>query len=116
MTSPHPHARPTPDDDYQEHEARYFARHARPPGGSHDQAEYDPDFDRWRQDHLQAMDEDYRAWRQDRRQKFGEAFDAYRASRPARSGAAGSHTTPPSEGTAPGQPFSAAPGASGKNK
>jgi hypothetical protein len=59
---------------------------------------------------------DYRQWRRDRYKKFGEAFDHTRAQRPARSGAAGSHTRPPSEGTNPRQPYSAAPGASGKNK
>ena len=48
--------------------------------------------------------------------KFEEAFDRSRATRPARSGAAGTHTLPPSIGTDPGQPYSAAPGASGKNK
>ena len=48
--------------------------------------------------------------------KFEEAFDRLRATRPARSGAAGTHTLPPSIGTDPGQPYSAAPGASGKNK
>jgi hypothetical protein len=51
-----------------------------------------------------------------RNEKFAEAFDRLRATRPARSGAAGTHTKPPSEGTDPGQPYSAPPGASGKNK
>jgi hypothetical protein len=59
---------------------------------------------------------DYRQWRRDRHKKFSEAFDTARASRPARSSATGRHRGPPSEGTEPGQPYSAAPGASGKNK
>ena len=54
--------------------------------------------------------------RHDRDKKFGEAFDKWRATRPARRGAAGSHTLPPSIGTDPGQPNGAPPGASGKNK
>lgn len=106
--------RPRDRSDYQEHEAEYFGRHARPARA--DQHPSDPDFERWRHDHMQAMDEDYRQWRQDRYKKFGESFDRWRASRPARSGAAGSHTQPPSEGTDPGQPYSAPPGGSGKNK
>ena len=108
-------ARPSPPrdrSDYQEHEAEYFARHARP---SHAD-EFEPHYRRWRDEHLSSLDEDYRLWRQDRYRKFGETFDQWRASRPARSGAAGSHTLPPSIGTDPGQPNSAAPGASGKNK
>jgi hypothetical protein len=110
MTPRHSRPHPSPDIDYQQHEAEYFARHARPADV------YDPDFQRWRHDHLQAMDEDYRTWRQDRRQRFGEAFDRWRAERPARSPATGSHHAPPSEGTDPGQRYSASPGASGKNK
>ena len=76
----------------------------------------DPDYRRWRHEQMNALDEDCRSWRQDRYKKFSEAFDRWRASRPARSGAAGSHTLPPSEGTEPGQQYSAAQGASGKNK
>lgn len=104
------HTGPSPDDDYQQHEAEYFARHARPADM------HDADFQRWRHDQLQAMDEDYRAWRVDRRPGFGEAFDRFRASRPGRGNASASHPTPPSEGTGPGQPYAAPPGASGKNK
>jgi hypothetical protein len=73
-------------------------------------------YQQWRHEQMRALDEDYRQWRQDRYKKFGEAFDQWRASRPARAGAAGSRTLPPSAGTEPGQPYSAAPGASGKNK
>lgn len=70
----------------------------------------------WRHEQMQALDEDYRLWHQDPNKKFGETFDQWRASRPARSGAVGSRTLPPSVGTGPGQPYSAPPGASGKNK
>ena len=111
--------RPPPRDrsDYQEHEAEYFARHAQPPSErSASDDDFEPDYRRWRQEQMNALDEDYRSWRHDRYRKFGETFDQWRASRPARSGAAGSHTLPPSEGTDPGQPNSAPPGASGKNK
>ena len=92
------HSQPRDRSDYQEHEAEYFAREARPAAAQ------------------DASDEDLRRWREDPNRKFGETFDAWRASRPARSGAAGSHRLPPSIGTDPGQPNSAAPGASGKNK
>jgi len=110
-------APPRDRSDYQEHEAEYFARHARPtPSKGSDRDDFEPDYRRWRDEQMQALDEDYRQWRRDRRQRFGETFDQWRASRPARSGAAGSHTQPPSEGTEPGQPDSAPPGASGKNK
>ena len=64
----------------------------------------------------EAAAEDFRLWRQDPNKKFGESFDQWRAARPARSGAAGSHTLPPSMGTDPGQPHHVPPGASGKNK
>lgn len=104
------HRRHAPDDDYQQHEAEYFARHARPVDP------HDTEFQRWRHDQVQAMDEDYRAWRHERRTGFGEAFDRWRAERPARANTSARHPTPPSEGTGPGQPYSAPPGASGKNK
>jgi hypothetical protein len=111
------HAGARDRSDYQEHEAQYFGRHARPVSPRESgEGEHDPHFRRWREEHLNALDEDYRLWRQDRYRRFGEAFDRWRASRPARGGAAGSHSLPPSEGTDPGQPNSAAPGASGKNK
>ncbi|HYJ99951.1 MAG TPA: hypothetical protein VEX14_17940 [Burkholderiaceae bacterium] len=108
-------APPRDRSDYQEHEAEYFARHARPADQEAD-GEFKPGDRQWRQEQMNALDADYRAWRQDRNRKFGETFDQWRASRPARSHAAGSRTLPPSEGTEPGQPNSAPPGASGKNK
>jgi hypothetical protein len=101
-------------DDYQQDEAACFARHARPV--SEPEELHDAHFRQWRRERSRALDED-RSWqRQDRYKKFGESFDRWRASRPARRGAAGSHTLPPSIGTDPGQPYSAPPGASGKNK
>jgi hypothetical protein len=99
-------------EDYQQDEAACFARHARPaqPDDAHDAHER-----QWREQ-MRERDDDYRSSRHDRDKKFSEAFDHWSASRPARSGTAGGHTLPPSLGTEPGQPYSATPGASGKNK
>jgi hypothetical protein len=111
MNPSHPQRR-RDGDDYQQDEAACFARHARPapPDDPHDT------HDRQRREQMRAGDDDHRSARHARDKTFSETFDRSRAARPARSGAAGSRTLPPSIGTEPGQPNSASPGASGKNK
>jgi len=108
MNPRQPHQRRYHGDDYQQDEAEVYGRVGQPASDAERRASG--------HDVVQDPGVDYRQWRRDRYKKFGEAFDSTRASRPARSGAAGSHRVPPSEGTEPGQPYSAAPGASGKNK
>jgi hypothetical protein len=110
--NPSPPRRRRERDDYQQDEAACFARHARPAQPDHP---HDAHYRLWREQ-VRERDEDYRSSRHDRDEKFGEAFDAWRAQRPARTGAARGRTLPPSIGTEPGQPNSASPGASGKNK
>ena len=102
------HQRTYHGDDYQQDEAEVFARFGHPANDAGRAAS--------RSEVAQDPGVDYRQWRRDRYKKFSEAFDRTSASRPARSSAAGSRRLPPSEGTEPGQPYSAAPGASGKNK
>jgi hypothetical protein len=112
MNPSHPQRR-RDSDDYQQDEAACFARHARP---ARPDEPHDAHYHQWRHEQMRARDEDYRTSRHDRDKKFSETFDQWRAPRPARSSAAGSRTLPPSIGTEPGQPNSASPGASGKNK
>lgn len=45
------------------------------------QAEFDPDYQQWRAEHLDSLDADYRRWREERREKFAEDLERWRRQR-----------------------------------
>ena len=47
---------------------------------------YDPDYDQWRRDHMNALDNDYHRWRTERYQKFSDDFNNWRQNRPVETG------------------------------
>ncbi|HVR54432.1 MAG TPA: hypothetical protein VMS38_32220 [Pseudorhodoferax sp.] len=48
-------------------------------GGQH--THHDPDYLRWREQQLRALDADYQSWRGERYKKFSEEFDSWRKNR-----------------------------------
>jgi len=59
------------------YEGRYA--HGQRQGAPH--AEFDPDYQQWRTEHLEGLDADYRRWREERRAKFAAEFDRWRKER-----------------------------------
>lgn len=47
---------------------------------------FDPEYDQWRRDHMNALDNDYHRWRQERYQKFSDDFNTWRQNRPVETG------------------------------
>lgn len=64
------------------------------PGHRRD-AEFEPEYHRWREEQMRRLDDEYRDWRKDRYKKFAEEFDAWRSSRTGRvdAGGGGSSST-----------------------
>jgi hypothetical protein len=59
----------------------YEGRYGRGQHQGTPQAEFDPDYQQWRAEHLDSLDADYRRWREERRTTFGEEFDRWRKQR-----------------------------------
>lgn len=52
-----------------------------PHGHAQADEEFEPEYRRWREEQLRALDEDYRAWRQDRYRQFADEFSQWRSRR-----------------------------------
>lgn len=68
-------------------------------------APHDPDYLRWREQQLRALDADYQSWRGERYKKFSEEFDSWRKNRQGTAPSSGdSNASAPS--AKPGKPAS----------
>jgi len=56
----------------------YEGRYAQGHRSGAPQAEFDPDYQQWRAEHLESLDQDYRQWRQERPAEFPGEFVRWR--------------------------------------
>lgn len=80
-----PYVHPFGSQEYRSQHRHHDAPHQ----DAHRHDHHDADYDRWRTEHLRALDEDYHGWRQERYEAFSKDFHQWRSERMRAAGAGG---------------------------